>query len=83
MLVGLSTMAWEPRTRAGADVSLPAGLRQAGLRSPSRREGMRINPRCTIVECASSEGVVEIAVMPNELGHVLLALDRTAAEEEA
>lgn len=82
MTVGPTTMTWKPRTRAGADVSLPAGATQVGLRAPSRREGiMRMNPRCTIVECASPEGSAEIAVMPNELGHVLHALSRNEAEE--
>ncbi|MFF7145794.1 hypothetical protein [Streptomyces nodosus] len=76
MVIGPSTMAWEARTRAGAAVSLPAGLRQVGLRSPSLREAMKINGRSTIVECTSPEGVVLIVVMPNELEHVLTALKR-------
>ncbi|EFE65610.1 predicted protein [Streptomyces viridosporus ATCC 14672] len=80
MLVGPSTLAWEPRTRAGAGVSLPAGLRQVGERSPTRREAMRINGRSRIVECDSCEGTVLVVVMPNEVGHVLTALSRNATE---
>ncbi|WP_143626405.1 hypothetical protein [Streptomyces viridosporus] len=78
--MGPSTLAWEPRTRAGAGVSLPAGLRQVGERSPTRREAMRINGRSRIVECDSSEGTVLVVVMPNELGHVLTALSRNETE---
>ncbi|WP_257231341.1 hypothetical protein [Streptomyces sp. UH6] len=40
---------------------------------------MKINGGSTIVECASCEGAVLIAVMPNELDHVLTALSRNAA----
>nr|WP_285899626.1 hypothetical protein [Streptomyces sp. CHD11] len=40
-----------------------------------------MNARCAIVECTSPEGSFGIAVMPNELGQVLLALSRNAAEE--
>ncbi|MHC3449706.1 hypothetical protein [Streptomyces prasinus] len=80
MAIGPSTMAWEPRTKAGTAVSLPAGLQQVSLRSPSLREAMKINGGSTIVECASSEGAVLIAVMPNELGHVLTALSRIGTE---
>ncbi|MFF9569928.1 hypothetical protein [Streptomyces sp. NPDC014685] len=80
MVIGLSTMTWEPRTKAGAAVSLPAGMQQVSLRSPSRREAMKINGRGRIVECTSSEGAVLIAVMPNELDHVLTALSRIGTE---
>ncbi|MFJ3652367.1 hypothetical protein ACIPPR_03625 [Streptomyces nigra] len=70
-MMGPATMTWEPRTKAGAPVSLPAGLRQVSLRSPSLREAMKINGGSRIVECTSSEGAVLIAVMPNEVDHVL------------
>ncbi|MER5633640.1 hypothetical protein [Streptomyces nitrosporeus] len=76
-------MAWEGRTKAGAAVSLPAGLRKAGVRPPTFRESVKINGRCTIVECASPEGRVHVAVMPNELPHVLAALDRGATGHPA
>jgi hypothetical protein len=79
MLIGPSTMAWESRTKAGAGVSLPAGVRQVSLRSPSLREALKINGGSRIVECTSSEGAVLIAVMPNELDHVLTALSRNEA----
>lgn len=78
--MGPATMTWEPRTKAGAAVSLPAGLRQVGLRSPSLREAMKINGGSRIVECTSSEGAVLIVVMPNEVDHVLTALSRIGTE---
>lgn len=80
LLIGPTTRAWEPRTRAGAAVSLPATLQQVSVRSPSRREALRINGRCRIAEYASAEGTVLVAVMPNELDHVLTALARNEAE---
>jgi len=80
MVIGPSTMAWESRTRAGSAVSLPAGVRQVSLRSPSLREAMKINGGSTVVECTSSEGAVLIAVMPNELDHVLTALSRNGVQ---
>lgn len=84
LLTGPSGMAWEPRTKAGAAVSLPDGLRRVSVRSPSMREAMRINGGSRIVECASSEGTLLVAVMPNELDHVLTALshNRAAPEEQ-
>ncbi len=80
MVVAPATVAWKPRTRAGAEVPAPTALRQVGTRAPTWWEGLRMNPRCTIVACDSSVGAVEIAVMPHDLGHLLLALDRTATE---
>ncbi|MCO4696015.1 hypothetical protein LRR80_02072 [Streptomyces sp. RO-S4] len=81
MAVGPSTFAWTPRTRAGAKLDPPTALRQVGTRKPTWREGaLRVNPRATIVVCESSVGAVEIAVMPHDVGHVLLALGRHAAE---
>ncbi|WP_229859666.1 hypothetical protein [Streptomyces poonensis] len=80
MVIGPSTTAWKPRTRAGAAVSLPAGLRQVSVRSPSLREAVRINGGSRIVECTSSEGAVLVAVMPNELEHVITALGRSGSE---
>ncbi|MFJ4867625.1 hypothetical protein [Streptomyces sp. NPDC088757] len=75
MRVGPSGMTWEPSTRAGTAVSLPAELRQTGLRAPSLREAITINGGSRIVECASPEGTVLIAVMPYEVEHVLKALN--------
>lgn len=80
LLTGPSGMAWEPRTKAGAAVSLPDGLRQVSVRSPSLREAMKINGGSRIVECTSPEGALLVAVMPNELDHVLTALNSNGAE---
>ncbi|MFC9063853.1 hypothetical protein N0X72_19860 [Streptomyces carpaticus] len=78
LLIGPGTVEWKGSTRAGAALALPAGLRQVGMRSPSLREAMKLNGGARIVECASAEGAVLIAVLPNELGHVLGALTRAA-----
>ncbi|MCX4681907.1 hypothetical protein OG413_42670 [Streptomyces sp. NBC_01433] len=80
LLIGPSGMAWEPRTKAGAAVSLPDGLRRVSVRSPSLREAVKINGGSRIVECASPEGALLVAVMPNELDHVLTALNSDGAE---
>lgn len=80
MLTGPAMAAWEPRTRAGAGISLPAGTRPFDVRSPGPREAMRINAGCRIVECSSAEGPLLLAVMPNELDHILTALRRAGAE---
>ncbi|MGQ4361834.1 hypothetical protein [Streptomyces sp. SAS_272] len=79
MVIGHTSMAWENRGRGGAAVSLPAGLRQVGVRSPSLREAWKVNGGSRIIECASSEGAVLVAVMPNELDHVLTALSMNSA----
>ncbi|MEH0512640.1 hypothetical protein QA942_18915 [Streptomyces sp. B21-106] len=80
MVIGPTSMTWENRGRGGAAVLLPAGLRQVGVRSPSLRgAAWKMNGRSRIVECASSEGAVLVAVMPNELDHVLTALSRNGA----
>ncbi|WP_234323049.1 hypothetical protein [Streptomyces bikiniensis] len=81
MLVGPSGTTWAPSTRAGAAVSLPAELRRTGLRAPSLREAITINGGSRIVECASPEGTVLIAVMPYEVEHVLGALDAAPRAE--
>ncbi|WP_078968532.1 MULTISPECIES: hypothetical protein [unclassified Streptomyces] len=80
MLIGPAGMTWEAGSRAGAAVSLPAELRRVGLRVPSLREAITINGGSRIVECASPEGTVLIAVMPYEVEHVLKALDAPRAE---
>ncbi|MGW9450945.1 hypothetical protein [Streptomyces sp. NPDC055632] len=80
MRVGPAGMTWDPGSRAGAAVSLPAELRRTGLRAPSLREAMTINGASRIVECASPEGTVLIAVMPYEVEHVLKALDGAGEE---
>jgi hypothetical protein len=73
-------MAREPRTKAGAALSLPDELRQISVRSPSLREAVKINGGSRIVECTSSEGALLVAVMPNELDHVLTGLNSNGAE---
>ncbi|MDX3309650.1 hypothetical protein P1S61_11185 [Streptomyces sp. ME08-AFT2] len=80
MVIAPTSTAWENRGRGGAAVSLPAGLRQIGVRSPSLREAAwKVNPGSRIIECTSSEGAVLVSVMPNELDHVLTALSRNSA----
>ncbi|MFC8828395.1 hypothetical protein ACFT9I_23960 [Streptomyces sp. NPDC057137] len=74
LLIDPSGMVWEARTKAGAAVSLPDELRRVGVRSPSLREAMKINGGSRVVECTSPEGALLVAVMPNELDHVLAAL---------
>ncbi|WP_234313590.1 hypothetical protein [Streptomyces sp. NBRC 109706] len=74
VLLGPSTLAWEPRTRSGAGISLPADLRRVGVRSPTAREAIRINGRSRIVECVSPQGKVLLAVMPHDADHLLGAL---------
>ncbi len=71
---------WEARTRAGAAVSLPAALRIVEVRSPSLREAVKINGGSRIMECASAEGAVSIAVMPHDLDRVVQALRSGAME---
>jgi hypothetical protein len=75
LLVAPSGVGWEPRTKAGAAVSLPEGLRQVSVRSPSWREAVKINGGSRIIECSSPEGALLVAVMPDELDHVLTALN--------
>ncbi|WP_399895316.1 hypothetical protein ACGH7X_39150 [Streptomyces sp. BBFR51] len=57
------------------EAALPADLCQAGVRSPSLGEAVAVNPGSRIVECESSDGEVLIAVMPEELHHVIKALE--------
>ncbi|MFE9045855.1 hypothetical protein ACFYOG_33770 [Streptomyces sp. NPDC007818] len=75
LLTGADRLLWQP-SWGRRSVALPADLRQAGVRSPSTREGMVINPGSRIVTCDSSDGEVLIAVMPPELDHVIKALER-------
>ncbi|MGW8745861.1 hypothetical protein [Streptomyces sp. NPDC055794] len=77
LVTGPSGMAWEPRTKAGAAVALPEGLRQVSVRSPSWREALKINGGSRIVECSSPEGALLVAVMPNELDYVITALNNS------
>lgn len=54
--------------------ALSVDLHHTGTRSPSFLEAVVINPRSRIVECGSADGKVLIAVMPEELHHVIEAL---------
>ncbi|MFE2536699.1 hypothetical protein [Streptomyces sp. NPDC059371] len=60
---------------AKQEAVLPADLCRAGVRSPSLREAVAVNPGSRIVECESPAGEVLIAVMPPELDHVIKALE--------
>ncbi|MFE2329238.1 hypothetical protein ACFXD5_35950 [Streptomyces sp. NPDC059385] len=63
---------WVPRR--GEPVPLP-GARATGVRAPSVREGMSINPGSRIVTCGyEGGGTIDIAVMPLDLREVLAAL---------
>ncbi|WP_315904329.1 hypothetical protein [Streptomyces sp. ASQP_92] len=74
LLIGAGALAWKP-SLGKQETVLPADLCQAGVRSPSLREAVAVNPGSRIVECDSSDGEVLIAVMPPELDHVIKALE--------
>ncbi|MFG3111454.1 AbrB/MazE/SpoVT family DNA-binding domain-containing protein [Streptomyces tendae] len=75
VLIGAGPLVWKP-SFGKQEAALPAGLRRTGMRSPSLREAVSLNPRSRIVECESSDGeVVLIAVVPEELDHVIKALE--------
>ncbi|MFE1237289.1 AbrB/MazE/SpoVT family DNA-binding domain-containing protein [Streptomyces tendae] len=74
VLIGAGPLVWKP-SFGKQKAALPAGLRRAGVRSPSLREAVSLNPRSRIVECESSDGEVLIAVMPEELDHVIKVLE--------
>ncbi|SBT88989.1 hypothetical protein GA0115233_100639 [Streptomyces sp. DI166] len=76
LLIGeAGPLVWQP-SWGKREAALPAGLRQTGLRSPTMREAMGLNPRSRIVECESSEGEVLVAVMPEDLDELIKALER-------
>ncbi|MEW2634545.1 hypothetical protein AB0903_23625 [Streptomyces sp. NPDC048389] len=74
LLTGAGPLAWKA-SWGGRTVVLPTGLRRTGLRPPSMREALGLNPRARIIECAAGDEVVLIAVMPEELEPVVKALD--------
>ncbi|MFD5440670.1 hypothetical protein [Streptomyces tendae] len=74
VLIGAGPLVWKP-SFGKQEAALPAGLRRTGMRSPSLREAVSLNPRSRIVECESSYGEILIAVMPEELDHVIKALE--------
>ncbi|MFE6225403.1 hypothetical protein [Streptomyces sp. NPDC057854] len=75
LLVGADAGApvWKP-SFGKRETVLPDDLRQVGVRPPSVREAMSVNPGSRIVECDSSTGKILIAVMPLELDQVVKAL---------
>ncbi|MER8042533.1 hypothetical protein [Streptomyces sp. NPDC094032] len=69
------SLVWQPSS-GKQEVPLPTDLRRTGLRPPTMREGMTINPSSRIVECqSSSDGDILIAVMPLDLPHLTNALE--------
>ncbi len=65
---------WVPER--GEAVALPGG-RATGLRVPSMKEGISINPGSRIVACTyDGGGTIEIAVMPLDVRELLEALPR-------
>ncbi|MFE5627928.1 hypothetical protein [Streptomyces sp. NPDC056470] len=73
LVIGAGPLVWKP-SLGRQEAVLPADLRQTGVRSPSLREAVALNPRSRIVQGESSDGTILIAVMPEELDHVVEAL---------
>ncbi len=68
---------WVPER--GEAVELPGG-RATGLRVPSIKEGISINPGSRIVACTyEGGGSIEIAVMPLDVRELLEALPQADA----
>lgn len=64
----------------GASVPLPGG-RATGLRVPSVKEGLSINPGSRIVTCTyEGGGSIEIAVMPLDVRELLAAVPQPEAD---
>ncbi|MYT25525.1 hypothetical protein GTW69_35560 [Streptomyces sp. SID7760] len=81
VLTGPDGTRWVPRR--GEPVPLPAG-RATGVRAPSVKEAMGINPGSRIVACAygagGSGGTIEIAVMPLDLRELLEAVPQAESD---
>lgn len=73
LVVGSEPLTWKP-SLGGRDVVLPADLAHTATRPVTVREAVGVNPRARIVECASTDGAWLIAVLPEELEHVLGAV---------
>ncbi|MET9888457.1 hypothetical protein ABZZ20_36150 [Streptomyces sp. NPDC006430] len=72
---------WVPRR--GEPVPLSGG-RATGVRAPSVREGISINPGSRIVACTyENGGSIEIAVMPLDLRELLEAVPQADADGSA
>ncbi|MFE3516104.1 hypothetical protein [Streptomyces sp. NPDC059166] len=74
LLISAGPLVWKP-SFGTQEAVLPADLCRAGVRSPSLREAVAVNPGSRIVVCDSSDGEVLIAVMPPELDHMIKALE--------
>ncbi|MCX4778070.1 hypothetical protein [Streptomyces sp. NBC_01264] len=74
---GQGAARWVPRRAEPVPLT---GARATGVRVPSVREGISINPgsRIVTVEFAGDGGSMEIAVMPLDLRELLAALPETA-----
>lgn len=68
--IGTDPLVWEHALRKQR-VALPTDLRHVGLRRPTLREMLTINPGSRVVECKSIQGDFLIAVMPDDLERVL------------
>lgn len=75
-MIGPGPLVWKA-SLGKQEAALPTDLRQMGVRSPSLREAVSLNPRSRIVDCESSGGPILIAVQPEELDHVIEALAST------
>ncbi|MFF4102146.1 hypothetical protein [Streptomyces sp. NPDC001903] len=81
---------WVPRR--GEPVPLTGG-RATGVRAPSVKEGISINPGSRIVSCAygsaadgeagAAAGTIEIAVMPLDLRELLEAVPQAGPDADA
>lgn len=66
-------MIWKP-SRGKGECVLPGDLRRVDVRPPSLREVLTVNPRARVLHCESPSGAVLVAVMPEELGHLVEAI---------
>ncbi|MFF5803356.1 hypothetical protein [Streptomyces sp. NPDC012746] len=65
-----------PRFESRRGGAVPLGAVQAGgVRAPSVREGMSINPGSRIVTCATEGATIEIAVMALDLRELMELLE--------
>ncbi|WP_327283214.1 MULTISPECIES: hypothetical protein [unclassified Streptomyces] len=85
VFTGPGGVRWVPRR--GEPVALPGGL-ATGVRAPSVKEGISINPGSRIVACTygsgeggAAGGTIEIAVMPLDLRELLAAVPPPDADE--
>ncbi|MFD7095831.1 hypothetical protein ACWGVR_37450 [Streptomyces xanthophaeus] len=75
------TARWVPQR--GEPVELPGG-RATGVRVPTVKEGIAINPGSRIVTCAYGDGAaMEIAVMPLDVRELLEAVPQAPGTDPA